>query len=54
MKIILNHPIVEVRKLDHLMADVENTDNQGDVRKHESGNAICIEILSSMSMCTFM
>ena len=54
MEIILNHPIVEVRKLDNLMADVENTDNQGDVRKHGSRNAIHIEMLSAVSICAFL
>ena len=54
MEITPNHPIVEVGKPDHPMADVGNTDDRGDVRKHGSGNAIHIEILSFMSMCTFM
>ena len=49
-----NHPIVEVGKPDHPMADVGNTDDRGDVRKHGSGNAIHIEMLSAVSICAFL
>src|SRR5436305_6728053 len=54
MEITPNHPIVEVGKPDHPMADVGNTDDRGDVRKHGSGNAIHIEMLSTVSICAFL